>query len=378
MLQDDLNGLVGALDALCAADPVSMSDGDTVVGLHVQLERLKAVVARATAAFATSKEWEAEGARSAAAWVAIRCHTPTTTAKARVRLGRDIRTMPASEAAWLNGEVGEAQVEALARARRLVGGERFDPDETELVGHAKDLTYRQFRRVLAYWMQRVDPDGSEERAAEQRQGRRLHLSDSFEGVWFLDGVLDPISGEIVSRALQKIDDELFEADWAAARDRVGNDVRASDLDRTPAQRRADALVEMARRAGAVPANSHLPAPLVTVLVGYETLKGRICELASGTVVTPGSLLPWLTEAYVERVVFEGPDRVKNVGPRRRLFSGATRRAVEVRDRTCYSPFCDVPADQCEIDHVVPFAHGGPTVDSNGRPACRYHNRIRPP
>jgi hypothetical protein len=115
-----------------------------------------------------------------------------------------------------------------------------------------------------------------------------------------------------------------------------------------------------------------------VLVGYETLAGRVCELAGGAVLAPGSLLGWLNEAWVERVVFDGPDRVINVGQRRRLFSGAARRAIQVRDRTCYSEFCDVAAEDCEIDHVVPFAAGGLTVDANGRPACGYHNRNRHP
>ena len=133
---------------------------------------------------------------------------------------------------------------------------------------------------------------------------------------------------------------------------------------------------MARRAGAVPSGARLPEPLLTVLVGYETVAGRVCELASGTVVSPGSLLGWLDQAWVERVVFDGPDRVKNVGQRRRLFSGATRRAIEVRERKCYSEFCDVPAEDCQIDHVVPFAAGGLTVETNGRPACAYHNRNR--
>src|SRR5205085_6708857 len=109
---------------------------------------------------------------------------------------------------------------------------------------------------------------------------------------------------IVSRALKKIEHELFEADWAEAKVRVGEGVSAADLARRPAQRRADALVEMARRASAMPAGARLPQPLVTVLVGLETFSGRVCELASGTVVTPGSLLPWLTDAYVERVVFD--------------------------------------------------------------------------
>jgi hypothetical protein len=48
----------------------------------------------------------------------------------------------------------------------------------------------------------------------------------------------------------------------------------------------------------------------------------------------------------------------------------------VRDRECYSEFCDVPAEDCQVDHVQPYGSGGPTVDGNGRAACAYHNRNR--
>ncbi len=65
----------------------------------------------------------------------------------------------------------------------------------------------------------------------------------------------------------------------------------------------------------------------------------------------------------------------NVGVRRRLFAGATRRAVEVRDRQCFSQFCDVPAEHCQIDHIQPYADGGLTTEANGRPACGV---LRPP
>ena len=54
-------------------------------------------------------------------------------------------------------------------------------------------------------------------------------------------------------ALRRIEAELFAQDWAEARARVGEGVGVGDLARTPAQRRADAAVEMARRAGAMPA-----------------------------------------------------------------------------------------------------------------------------
>jgi len=75
-------------------------------------------------------------------------------------------------------------------------------------------------------------------------------------------------------------------------------------------------------------------------------------------------------------VFAGPDRVVSVGARRRLFGGATRRAVQVQGRECFHPYCDEPADYAQIDHIRPYAAGGPTTVDNGRPACAYHNRLR--
>ena len=274
------------------------------------------------------------------------------------------------------GEINDAHVALLAAARTPATASCYQRDEELLVGEATRLRYGQFARALAYWVQLADPDGAEADARRGHDARRLSLSQTLGDMWCLDGLLDPISGAVVSEGLRRIEDELFRADWAEARGRVGEGVCGADLARTPAQRRADALVEMARRSGAAPPGARLPEPLFTVLVGYETFAGRICELANASVVSPGSLVRWLDEGWVERVVFDGPDRVRNVGVRRRIFSGATRRSVEVRDRECFEELCDLPAERCEIDHVQPYAAGGLTVDDNGRPACAYHNRRR--
>jgi hypothetical protein len=149
-----------------------------------------------------------------------------------------------------------------------------------------------------------------------------------------------------------------------------------DLPRTPAQRRADALVEMAIRSATAPADGRRPEPLFTVVVGWETFNGRICQLANGTVVAPGALIPWLKAAWIERIVFGSPSRVIDVGVTRRLFTGATRRALEVRDQECFHPLCDEPSGQCQGDHIVPHAADGPTTQDNGRMACGFHNRDR--
>ncbi len=106
-----------------------------------------------------------------------------------------------------------------------------------------------------------------------------------------------------------------------------------------------------------------------------TLHGRISELENGTVLAPSALTPWLDSAYFERAIFSLGTRV-DVSARARLFSGGTRRAIELRDRMCTHPYCYEPAESCQADHVQPWAEGGPTTQDNGRLLCGFHNRMR--
>jgi hypothetical protein len=284
--------------------------------------------------------------------------------------------MPVVEAGWLAGEINGAHVDLLGHARSERRAEAFARDEEQLCGYARDMRFSSFAKSLAYWKYRADPDGAEDDAKDMVNDNRVHLSPTWREQYVLTGLLDPISGAMVAKALNDIEDELFKQDWQEARRRLGREPTKNDLERTPAQRRAAALVEMARRAQAAPPGARLPEPCFTVLVGYETLAGPICELANGTPVTPGSLVPYLDEGWAERVVFESPSRVIDVGERRRFFTGALRRAVEVIGRKCFHPYCDRPAEDCEIDHIQPWAAGGPTTQDNGRPACGFHNRQR--
>jgi 5-methylcytosine-specific restriction endonuclease McrA len=88
------------------------------------------------------------------------------------------------------------------------------------------------------------------------------------------------------------------------------------------------------------------------------------------------VLPHLDRADVERALFDGPSKVIDIGVRRRLFTGATRTAIQLRDRVCTHPSCDWPAEDCEIDHITPYSDGGETTQDNGRCLCRYHHRWR--
>src|SRR5207253_1315569 len=113
--------------------------------------------------------------------------------------------------------------------------------------------------------------------------RRLHVSKTFGDMHCLDGLFDVVGGEIYSNELKRIEKEMFDADWAQAKARVGDDVNVTDLWRTAAQRRADAAVEMAIRSRGFPADGRRPEPLFSVLLGWDALMS-ICELDGGAVV----------------------------------------------------------------------------------------------
>jgi len=370
--------LTDAVDGLLAVDPDTLDDTeltDAVVELHRQQARLAAATTRLTAAVEARRLYTDDGSRSCGAWLAQRCRLPVSQTRTEVWLGRRLRAMPLTAEAFAAGDISPRHTAVLAS---LAGGrtaEAFARDEAGLVDDARSRSWAEFCQAIEYWRQEADPDGVENDAAHDEALRRVHLSPGLHGTGILDGVLTPLGHATVSAALGRIEQELFDADWAQARAAHGDAATACHLSRTPAQRRHDALVELARRAVTAPADGKRPAPLISVLVGYETFAGRICELAGGTVITPGTVAQLLDEALIERIVFDGPSRVIDLG-RTRRFTGAVRRALEVRDRGCTHHSCDIPAERCQGDHIHAWTAGGTTTIDNGQLRCGYHNRWR--
>jgi hypothetical protein len=371
----ELDDFAEALEALVASGAAHYGDCASIEELHRHLSRLESFVTEATAAFEVGEQWAADGAKTPAAWIATRCGIPRPAARRRVRLARTLGHLPACTEAWREGRIGTDQVKAIASARRHRTESSLARDEAMLVAQASDMGFEDFSRALSYWTQLADPDGADAADEERRASRDVYLEESLGGMYLGQMTLDPISGAIVSGELNRLEHAMFEADCAEGRERLGRPARIDELGRTSGQRRADALVEMATRSRTAPAEGLRPAPLFSVFVGYETLHGRICELENGTVLAPAALAPWMDSAYFERAVFSLGTRI-DVSVRARLFSGGTRRAIELRDRMCTHPYCYEPAETCQADHIQTYAEGGETTQENGRLLCGFHNRLR--
>jgi len=363
-----------AIDDFLATPASLRCDPETIIFMEREQNRLSYGMSESVAEFDQWREWGHDGALSATAWIDTLCHLPKKEARAQLRRGKALPGLPLAAAAWATGDIGAAQIDVLVKAKRPVTEDALAGAEAYLVQAGIDMKFGSFCGVVAYWEQMADQDGTDEAALARQARRDAYLVPSPDG-YVGQMNFDVIGGAIVAKEHKRIAQELFEADWAEAKERLGRDPHVDDLARTPAQRRADAMIEMAVRSASTPAGARRPEPLFSVLIDYPTLFGRISQLEQGPVVAPGSLLSWLDSASFERIVFGQKTRAE-CSETARFFTGATRRVVEVRDRQCQHPFCDLPAEKCQMDHVVPFSEGGPTTQENAQVLCGPHNRMR--
>lgn len=351
-----------AVDQVLALDVDSLVGDELqqlVIGLRRERSRLAVADAHVIHTWEVSGAWRARQALNAAVALGNSTHGCHRAAGADLGRARKLERMPHTRQAVLDGSLSYEHVELFCRAATAERFELFLRDEQLLVEQCARLRlFDDARRVVRYWSDRADDElGLAPAAPAPSTLYMSRLADSGEAR--LDGTLAAIDAEIVGNQLDRLIREIRLED------------RAKGVERTRSQRRAAALVRMATRCAGATGVS--PRPLFQVLVGDDTAR-RLCELASGVVVTPTQLAAHIDTAVMETFLFDGPTTVVAVSARR-TFVGQLRRAIQVRDRRCqHASGCPVPATEADVDHIIPAAHGGRTSQFNGRALCSTQNR----
>ena len=384
------------LDEALAEDPAGLPGPVLAEALARQVRirnKLAAFDARLAGAFDASKEWMVGGSRSAAAWMVTAGRERRCVADRRVRLGKALRGMPQVWAAFARGEINVDHVDELV-AVRAGREEVFADSERRLVGAACSRRFRAFRDELEYWKAIVDPQGADDDAERELADEHLHASASFQGQVRVDGWLGRVGGSLVTRELDRLGDWLFEQDWAEAAARLGEgNVTAADLRRSPAERRAAALILMAERSSAMTlgAAGTTTKTVLNVVMDWATFCAelarkegrtdvrfpdeRTCRLDDGTIIAPSAALSLGLAGWIRGIILDPDGAPLHFGQGRRGFTGDLRTAVQLTHDWCGHPAgCDVPSWRCQIDHLLPFTDGGPTAAENGDPKCGPHNR----
>jgi len=346
--------------AVLAAGP----KGLTPAGLADGLRRIAELTARADACRA---EYIAEAERvgaaraqgfpSTTAWLAAISGEPVPTCRSQVAVASALEEMPATRKAFAAGDLPESRVKALAQAQALCP-EQFARSEAALVARVAAASSQQVPKVLAEWKRQADPQAAAAEAERLHELRALHLSEDWSGMLALHGLLDPESGLIVRHALEALTDpaNLDPAD-----------------SRTPAQARADALVEVCRRylQGGNGSRRH---PRVLVTIPWGTLQD-----GNGIVDTELGPIPAETarrlacDATISRVLLDPQSVPIEMGRATRVIPDQLRRLLEQRDPHCTHPGCHIPARWCEAHHIIHWADGGKTDLSNLRLLCSRHH-----
>jgi hypothetical protein len=460
----DVEGLLGELAESAAADGVSVPRlVDVSARLRVVGVRLDAVRWSVLPRIEAAGLWAQSGARTFAVWLARTEDVRTRTARAEARTARVLRDhLPATLTAALAGRIGMDKVQALVtvattspeRIEALgapavdldliepatpdepatnepatndpgtdgtgagdgdgpvpdgpTPGDPADPADPAVEGPVVGVapTWEEqlldwstlngpdrFRGLVRYFARHADPDADERGYTKIKDREYLDVSATMGG-YHVSGFLTEEHGLAVSTALGSVMGAPTDGD-----------------DRTPGQRRGQALADLART---VLDNGHTGTgasvrPHLSVTVSWTELralatKNHITKNTTTTTRTtttgpaaapsvpsvktpaaftetgnpvPTSLLRRIAcDSQVTRIVF-GPDsQILDVGRAQRTITGQLRRAVIARDKHCVLGRCDQPPSRCEVHHAVThWADGGHTSAANAALLCYHHHDL---
>ena len=214
---DSLLAAVAELEASRDADPRELS---------ALVDRLQAVLCRLVRDGVKRGDHLLEG-QTPNGWVRETCRVSGAAAADRLRVGEQLDQLPCIAQAVQAGELGFQATSVICHLSELLGERRLNQEEQEdWIRYAQQFSIKNLRRLAEHARNVADPDGAERDSEEDYEQRYLYLNE-FGAMYKLDAMLDREGGMALKTALEALTKPLGPID-----------------DRTPKQRRADALKEI--------------------------------------------------------------------------------------------------------------------------------------
>ena len=279
--------------------------------------------------------------------------------------------------------------------------------EAAVLGRAGELTATQFRAAVKRAVLRVTDPADEEAAHRDAVAeRRVIFTPVENGMTELWAYLSADSAAIIKATLDAMAHSTIH--------RAGGDERSAD------QRRADALVDLARTAltDPTPANparrpqarpgractdpaaagptgtgradtkstrvrlarGHGQRPAVQVTIAASTLMGlddHTCELDGYGAITAAMARRIAADptATWRRLLTDDHGHVRHASTRPTGPPPRSSPTVIARDQHCQFPGCRRPARYDDLDHVAAWRDGDRTTEANTTSLCRRHHRL---
>ena len=318
------------------------------------------------------------GMRTCAEFLSWWCGLDGRTAREQLRVIRKLQGLALVQAEFEAGRLTYSKVRALTRAADA-------SNEAMLVALAGDLTATQLERVvgaLESARQVLTPSDDDRRRTQCGVTRWVDAT----GLVHHEVVSAPEEAGLVDAALGFGADNLYQLAKAKAKEAKAKAAGADEVEAptprpTAARRRLDALLWVLKR-GLINANRTDLIDESRYLVMLHVREGQAMvtddgkvDLGNGLAVTPRTLRRLGCGGLVQGMLHGVDGRPLDLGDRVRLATRDQRLALRAMYPTCEIPGCDVPFDWCEVHHLVPWEHGGPTDMANLRPRCKFHHYL---
>ena len=346
--------LASATISLRCGRPVNAA---TVAATRALVDQADLLCTRMVAEFASVSVIRDDGFRNVSEWLAYNTHARPLEGEQRVAQAEVFVKLPEWSDAVDAGTIGMSHVGVVASVLNKRRVAFLARDASMLLGFAQTLSFTKFRRAVAVWVSHCDDalgDPTDEKEHEEQ--RRVQLSPTASGMWMLNGLLDPLGGEALSKALEAAMPKPCEGD-----------------NRTPAQRRHDALVDIALESLA---NENRPTvggerPHVTVTIDAASGIAFSSQMVRLSSFTRDMLL---CDCVTTSVWLSADGTPFDVGTPTSQVPARNRRAVMARDQYCRHRGCDRPARWTDIHHIRERENGGTHELTNMCALCRFHHR----
>ena len=262
-----------------------------------------------------------------------------------VQRGHLLGTLPQVSRSFQRGCISAAHVAVITgQSHRITG---FAGLEAQVVAIAESVEPGELRRLLKLLADQSRPEGKDQDHAALHAKRGVSLSETTDGMFRLDGYLDPVAGATLRDAL------------APLMARTGRDDK-----RTPHQRRADALADLT--SAGMANRSPLGVSEVSVLVDLEDLSSGEGGCLDDESPLGARLFDLITCSAIVSVILgtrrEGVFVPLGLARGKRGASAAQWKALVARDRGCIR--CGRAPRLCEAHHVHHWKNGGFTDVEN--------------
>lgn len=321
--------------------------------------------------FGECADWSADAWQVVAAQVAATLNCSVALGSSYLRYALAMRDrLPQVGGVFLAGDIDYRAFQTIVFRTDLVTDvdvlAKVDARVAALVSRRPSLTRGGLANAVDQVVASVDADAVR-RAADAAADRYVDVLANESGMAWVEGNVIATAGQAFDRRLDALADTVCPADPRSRR-----------------QRRADALEAMAAGAARLACRCGSPEcagssraasnVVIHLVADQSTVAGtgsRPAVLAGRQGLIPAEVVAEL--AASARLVPLSPP---TVAEDRYMPSPKLADFVRCRDLTCRAPGCDRPAPDCDVDHTIPHADGGPTHASNLKLLCRVHHLLK--